>query len=252
MASLVVLEHLTEIKDADRTAFLESPVSPSGIRSRCRPCTTSCLSAPAWRLFQVTERLHRLNSLQSLKCRCLSPSQSLSYDSALSLPSTTYPFTKCQGPCPKVTLDPEPQKHPDLSAETRRGLCPTEARPPSKKSRVCLPIPHSALGVGDSDHTVNAGPISLILHVPKQTTTVIADPLAIKSASPLHGTLVVSSLPPHSDLLPKKLMSSWVLQTINEAPCLNLLTDLLTSKACSRLIYCVNIRAGQVNALLSC
>lgn len=167
-------------------------------------------------------------------------------------PTKYYPFTKCQGPCSKVTLDPEPQKHPDLSAETRRGLCPTEARPPSKKSRVCLPIPHSALGVGDSDHTVNAGPISLILHVPKQTTTVTADPLAIKSASPLHGTLVVSSLPPHSNLLPKKLMSSWVLQTINEAPCFNLLTDLLTSKACSRLVFCVNIRAGQVNALLSC
>ncbi len=73
MAHLLVLErhlwlNLTEMKDADKVPFLESPVSPTSLfgpavediaeqhRSRPRQCDTSCLSAPAVQLLQLSSQ----------------------------------------------------------------------------------------------------------------------------------------------------------------------------------------------------
>lgn len=123
-------------------------------------------------------------------------------------PTKCYPFPKRQGA--EAVLIRQEKK--------RRGLSPAEARPPSIKSLVCLPTPHSVLGVGGTVHTVNAGPVPSTLYVVKpqgdqgrgqdrlprlpsechyatglfgpavdvpQTTDVIPDPLATKSTFPL-------------------------------------------------------------------
>lgn len=84
---------------------------------------------------------------------------------------------------PRLSIHPSPAEPPqpervgpthrrnrsrrDLSGEKRRGLSPAEARPPSKKSRVCLPTPHLVLGIESFIHTVNTGPVPPTLHSPK-------------------------------------------------------------------------------------
>lgn len=62
----------------------------------------------------------------------------------------------------------------------RSSRSPAVARPPSKKSHTCLPIPHSALGIEGSVFTADTRPIVPTMHAPKQTTAVIGDQITKK------------------------------------------------------------------------
>ncbi|ROL48090.1 hypothetical protein DPX16_2672 [Anabarilius grahami] len=110
MASLVVLEHylwlsLTEIKDADKGVFLNSPVSPTGLfgpavdgfaeRFTATPKSSQTLPAKALLpfLFEPPQT-----------CATPRPEHLQRSCSAKRHPQ------KRQGPRPKIVLDPEPQK----------------------------------------------------------------------------------------------------------------------------------------------
>ncbi|KAL1266861.1 hypothetical protein QQF64_002536 [Cirrhinus molitorella] len=110
MASLVVL-NLTEIKDVDRVPFLFGPTvesfaerfmaaqnSPKAMR-HFLPKHFSSSSAPS------CPKLRRLSSLQSLLP--LLPLQPEPRHHSCS--ARRFPFPKCQGPHPKIALDPVPQ-----------------------------------------------------------------------------------------------------------------------------------------------
>ncbi|ROL50005.1 hypothetical protein DPX16_0376 [Anabarilius grahami] len=71
MASLVVLErhlwlNLTEIKDLDKTAFLDAPVSPSGLFGSAVEGFTFCPSASALLLLQAAPGLRQLSRTSQL------------------------------------------------------------------------------------------------------------------------------------------------------------------------------------------
>ncbi|CAM4673876.1 unnamed protein product [Leuciscus chuanchicus] len=125
MASLVVLErhlwlNLTEIRDADKTAFLDSPVTPSGLfgpsvsgfaeRFTEAQKASSAMkhflpkrSSSAQRRPKSTPRPERVVS-QVLQPRPVAET------SQHPKPAKRFPFPKRQGPRPKLTLDHEPKK----------------------------------------------------------------------------------------------------------------------------------------------
>lgn len=126
-ANLVVLEHhlwlnLTEIKEADKVPFLDSPVCPTGlfgpaVEGFAERFTAAQKSSQAMR--------HFLPKCSSSAASTIRPKPALAQQPAKAAPSPVqlsqksesrqrsrsarrYPFPKRQGPRPKLTLDPEP------------------------------------------------------------------------------------------------------------------------------------------------
>ncbi len=128
MASLVVLErhlwlNLTEIKEADKASFLDSPVSPTGlfgpaIEGFAEHFTAAQKSSQAMRHFlpkcsssvNATSRPKPAPTQQPAK-PTPSPAQPTQKPEPqqCSRSARCYPFPKRQGPQPKLTLDPAPQ-----------------------------------------------------------------------------------------------------------------------------------------------
>ncbi len=121
MASLVVLErhlwlNLIEIKNADRTAFLNSPVSTTGLFGSAVDCfverfTAAQKSSQAFAShFSNKHSSHKAQSTQQPVKSALSPAQPKSKPEPElqqhPQPTKHYPLTKH----PKGTLGPEPQK----------------------------------------------------------------------------------------------------------------------------------------------
>ncbi|ROL50609.1 hypothetical protein DPX16_23879 [Anabarilius grahami] len=129
MASLVVLErhlwlNLTEIKDQDKTAFLDAPVSPSGlfgpaVEGFTERFTAAQKSSQAMRYFlpkrsssaSAPSRPRPAPAQQTKPAPSASqaaPPKEHRHRSRSSNKRTTFP--RCQGPRPKIVLDPGPPK----------------------------------------------------------------------------------------------------------------------------------------------
>lgn len=127
MASLVVLErhlwlNLTEIRDAEKVAFLDSPVSPKGLFgpvvdgfaerfSEAQKTSQVLRHFLPKRSGSVTDSHQKAPTTQPAKP---APPQQQKSESRLQQqrPWTAkqYPYPKRQGPHPRVVLDPEPPK----------------------------------------------------------------------------------------------------------------------------------------------
>ena len=125
MASLIVLErhlwlNLTEIKDADRTAFLDSPISTSGlfgpsVNGFAERFTEAQKASSAMKHFlpkrssSASRRPKSAPRPEKSVPQVHQPRPAAETGQRLK-PAKRYPFPKRQGPRPKLTLDLEPKK----------------------------------------------------------------------------------------------------------------------------------------------
>ncbi|ROL53853.1 hypothetical protein DPX16_9553 [Anabarilius grahami] len=128
MASLVVLErhlwlNLTEIKDQDKTAFLDAPVSPSGLFGPAVEGFTERFTAAQMSSQAMKHFLPKRSSSASAPSRPR-PAPAQQTKSAPSASQAAPPkehrhrsrsskrttFSRSQGPRPKIVLDPAPPK----------------------------------------------------------------------------------------------------------------------------------------------
>ncbi|CAM4295375.1 unnamed protein product [Leuciscus chuanchicus] len=125
MASLVVLErhlwlNLTEIRDADKTAFLDSPVSTTGlfgpsVNGFAERFTEAQKASSAMKHFlpkrssSASRRPKSMPRPEKSVPQVHQPRPAAETSQHLK-PAKRYPFPKRQGPRPKLTLDHEPKK----------------------------------------------------------------------------------------------------------------------------------------------
>ncbi|ROL44250.1 hypothetical protein DPX16_4319 [Anabarilius grahami] len=125
MASLVVLErhlwlNLTEIKDLDKTAFLDAPVSPSGLFGPAvdgftKRFTAAQKSSQAMRHF-LPKRSSSASAVSRPRPQQSKPATSIAQAAPpkehhqRSRPPKRPPFPRRQGPRPKIVLDPATPK----------------------------------------------------------------------------------------------------------------------------------------------
>ena len=125
MASLVVLERhlwltLTEIRDADKTAFLDSPVTASGlfgpsVSGFAERFTEAQKASSAMKHFlpkrssSVQRRPKSTPRPERVASQVLQP-RPVAETSQRMKPAKRFLFPKRQGPQPKLTLDHEPKK----------------------------------------------------------------------------------------------------------------------------------------------
>lgn len=103
MANFVVLEchlllNLTEIRDADKMAFLDSPVSPKGQFGPAMDRFMEC--------FTVAQKISQ--ALCHFLPKCPSSERGLQHRPPDPPMTRKYPFPKQQGPRPHLVQDPEP------------------------------------------------------------------------------------------------------------------------------------------------
>ena len=125
MASLVVMErhlwlNLTEIRDADKSAFLDSPVTASGlfgpsVSGFADRFTEAQKASSAMRHFlpkrssSVQRRPKSTPRPEKVVSQVLQPRPAAETSKHMK-PAKRFPFPKRQGPRPKLTLDHEPKK----------------------------------------------------------------------------------------------------------------------------------------------
>ncbi len=188
MASLVVLERhlwlmLTEIKDADKVPFLDSPVSPTGLfrpavegftercsrhSSRPRQCDTSCQSTPALQMARVAPDPCRLPSLPRQRHRLPSQYPGLRLETDLVRLDATR-LLSAKDPGPRLCWTQRPRRLPDLRDRKREGPSPAVAGPTPKLPRLNLQAPRSVPGAKGNVF------FAVTVQAPKQPTAAIAD-----------------------------------------------------------------------------
>ncbi|KAL0203474.1 hypothetical protein M9458_001492, partial [Cirrhinus mrigala] len=171
MASLVVLDHhllltLTEIKDADKVPFLDSPVSPTGlfgpvVEGFVERFTAVQKSSQAVRLFLPKHASSSSRPKPAPTQQPAKPAPSAAQSAPKPEPrhrsrlARRYSFLKCQGPWPKVVLDHASVRLPDLRERKRMGPSLTGAGPAPKLPCFCLLAPRSVPGADDNVFVIN-------------------------------------------------------------------------------------------------
>ncbi len=121
MANLVVLEchlwlYLTEIRDHEKMAFLDSPVSPKGLLSSAMDGFAEHFTEAQTQVLR--HFLPKHSSAAAASCQktihtagtTSAPAEIQACASAASPDGQMFPYPKHQGPRLLVVLDPEPQK----------------------------------------------------------------------------------------------------------------------------------------------
>lgn len=111
-----------EIKDADRIAFLDSPISSTGLFGPAVNGFSECFTEAQKSSQDMRHSLLKRSSSASGRPKKTPPSQPAKPAPPVSQahpvaethrrpqPAKRYQLPDCQGPRPKIVLDPEPQK----------------------------------------------------------------------------------------------------------------------------------------------
>ncbi|XP_067261185.1 uncharacterized protein [Chanodichthys erythropterus] len=244
MANLVVLErhlwlNLTEIKEMDKTAFLDAPVSPSGLFGPAVEGFTECFTTAQKSSQAMQHFLPKRSSSMSASSRPKSapaqqnkPALSTSQNSVIVLAPQSAPPSRgnVRDPGRRFRWTRRLLSLPELSGRKRMGQSLAKAGPPQKLFRSVSPPPLSVPGVGDMFSVVLTGPKSVasmpnavlmantINILPSQRKSKFPLPLSPVYRSPIGG--------PSSDTIQPLVkwaeawqaipgVSSWVLGTIS-------------------------------------
>lgn len=246
MASLIVLErhlwlNLMEIKDVDRTALFDSPVSPTGFFGSAVDGFTE----------RFTKAQKSLQAMHHFLPKCYSSAASSRLKTMLSQqpvkpapviaqpepaleprqhPTPCFP-PRHQGPQPKITLDPMPQKL-SWSTEKEEGRVRSHCSRTALQKGLCFP-PNTLFSSSSwRKFFAVSGPVRV--HAPMQLTAVIVNKIQHKNSQkkstfPLPNTTAVCPLHQSGGLSPEVIqplatqaeaweaipdMSEWVLKTI--------------------------------------
>ncbi len=167
MSSLIVLERhiwltMTEMEEADKVPFLDSPVSSGSlfepaVEGFAERFTEAQKSPQAMRHFlpkctsssSASSRPRPAPSQQTAKPTPTAPEPwppEGRRERGRSRSARRYPFPKHQGPRPKIALDPAPQKSSWTARQKEEGPSLATAGQPRKQPVSCLSPPRLALG----------------------------------------------------------------------------------------------------------
>ncbi|XDV15042.1 hypothetical protein PO909_015190 [Leuciscus waleckii] len=186
MANLTVLErhlwlNLTEMKDVERAAFLDSPISTTGLFGPAVKGFAECFTEAQKALQAMRHFLPKRNSSASdrhKKAPLPQPAKPVSQlRPAVEACHRSRSKRRHQFPSSQSARDPNPRLcwTPSLGSlpstvtgRKREWLSPAAAGPPSKKPFTHLPVPSLVQAAGDANITVNESK-----HAHLQTTAVL-------------------------------------------------------------------------------